>query len=333
MDIEQRTLRRPIVFHGIGLHTGESCQMTIHPAKENSGITFRRSGCNLETNASWDRVIDSQLSTVIGLDPKSLVGGSFRQRLGVIAMRFGAPSFGRILTSQFFSTVEHIIAALYGADVDNAVIELTSSEVPIMDGSSLAFSEKLMSPNAVVPIPYSSVKVFRVLRLVSVLSDGGRSVSIEPLCSERPSSIAPCDLHISVQVDFGDRIRDGAGGSQRLTLWRKDFHRELAAARTFCFHEDVEAMRARRLSLGGSLDNALVFAGGRALNKGGLRYADEVVRHKALDALGDLRLGGRLVGRYTGVRPGHALNLRLLRKLFAGTDRWIGAREGSVQKF
>jgi UDP-3-O-[3-hydroxymyristoyl] N-acetylglucosamine deacetylase len=321
LNIEQRTLSRALNYTGLGLHAGEACQMTIHPAKENTGILFRRSGCDRFAKASWDWVIDSQLSTVLGADPRSLLGGRFQQKIGVAMMRYGIVSTGKKLSGQIFSTVEHVLAALSGANVDNAEIELSSPEVPILDGSSLPFTEQLMAPDTVIPIQNSRVKIIRVLKHIEVRSNGGRSVSLAPLSSEHTSAADPHDLKITVHVDFGDRIQDGAGGSQRLTMWRRDFHREVAAARTFCFLEDVQAMRAMRLAVGGSLENALVFSGGRLLNPGGLRYADEVVRHKALDAVGDLRLGGRLVGQYTGIRPGHALNLRLLKKLFTGIDR------------
>ena len=217
-----------------------------------------------------------------------------------------------------FSTVEHVLAALSGADVDNAFIDMSSDEVPIMDGSSLSFSKELAVPNAVIPIPRSNIKVFRILSRVEVTNPDGRMVSIEPICSAN-SVGGPVhdDLKISVEIDFGNRIQEGSGGLQSIEVWRKDFVRDLAGARTFCFIEELEAMRAMRLAMGGSLDNAVVFSGGRALNPGGLRFVDEAVRHKALDAVGDLRLGGRLIGHYKGVRPGHALNHRLLAKLFS----------------
>jgi UDP-3-O-[3-hydroxymyristoyl] N-acetylglucosamine deacetylase len=139
-------------------------------------------------------------------------------------------------------------------------------------------------------------------------------VSIEPLTAD--DTDVGHDLHISVDVDFGERIQDGAGGRQRAEFWRKDFLTEAAAARTFCFYEDLKLLRSMGLTAGGSLENAIVFASGRALNPGGLRCPNEIARHKALDALGDLRLGGRLLGRYRGIKPGHSLNHRLLQKLF-----------------
>jgi UDP-3-O-[3-hydroxymyristoyl] N-acetylglucosamine deacetylase len=219
-----------------------------------------------------------------------------------------------------FSTAEHILAALSAAEVDNAFIDVSSDEIPIMDGSALPFSKEFAVPNTVIPIPQSQVKICRILRRVEVVNPDGRMVSIEPISSQSmPGEPPRNDLKITVDIDFGDRIQEGSGGRQRIEVWSKDFARDLAGARTFCFIEDLEAMRARRLAMGGSLDNAVVYSGGRALNAGGLRFADEAVRHKALDALGDLRLGGRLVGHYKGVRPGHALNHRLLQKLFAST--------------
>ena len=317
VDIEQRTVSRCISFCGVGLHTGELCKMTILPAPANTGYVFRRSGCSRGVQSCWNQVVDSRLSTVLGEDRQNLFGGTLRQNVGIFLYRNGFPAIGKRMSGQTFHTVEHILAAMYGADVDNAIIELSSDEVPIMDGSSLLFAQELAIPNTVVSIPNTNIKVYRVVRRVEVSDGGNRSVSIGPLSLENTASH---DLKVTVYVDFGDRIQEGAGGSQKIEFWRRDFAREVAAARTFCFLDDLEAMRRMRLSMGGSLDNALVFSEGRILNSSGLRFPDEVVRHKALDAIGDLRLGGRLIGHYIGIRPGHALNLRLLRKLFTGSD-------------
>jgi UDP-3-O-[3-hydroxymyristoyl] N-acetylglucosamine deacetylase len=317
LDIEQKTLARSIKFAGIGLHSGQACEMTIKPAPANTGLIFRHTSRNWESRAAWDRVVDNRLSTVLG-DPNFAGIGVWRQNLARTVRICGAKSLGDVIKGVTFSTVEHVLAALSGADVDNAFIDVSSDEVPIMDGSALPFSKELAVPNVVVPIPRSKIKIFRILRRVEVVNPDGRMVAVEPICSENTTG-EPVhdDLKISVEIDFGDRIQEGSGGLQRIEVWRKDFARDLAGARTFCFIEELEAMRAMRLAMGGSLDNAVVFSSGRALNPGGLRFADEAVRHKALDAVGDLRLGGRLVGHYTGVRPGHALNHRLLAKLFS----------------
>ena len=200
-------------------------------------------------------------------------------------------------------TVEHLMAALAGTGVTHVEIDIDGPEVPIMDGSALRFAKAILRAGlAAVPGPLEAIRVLRPVRDVQ---------------GDVVAELAPAEvLSIDFQIDFAD----AAIGHQarRLTMENGAFLHELADCRTFCRREEVEAMRAAGLALGGSLDNAVVVDGARVLNPGGLRRADEFVRHKMLDALGDLGLAGApILGAYRGVRAGHGATNRLLRRLFA----------------
>lgn len=273
----QQTLKSPVTFQGVGLHSGRPVRMTVHPASADYGIWFRRTDLTRGDGlipARWDAVEPSSLCTLL--------------------------TNGKGATVQ---TVEHLMAALAGLGVHNALIEIDGPEVPILDGSAVPFVARLLSRGLreqAVP-----VRAIRVLKPVEVR------------LGEAMARLDPAEmLEIAFAIDFEDR----AIGHQerRLTLSNGNFVRELADSRTFCRQADVDAMRARGLALGGTLDNAVVFDGDRVVSPGGLRHPDEPVRHKMLDALGDLALaGGPILGRYTGLRAGHALTNRLLRALFA----------------
>ncbi len=273
----QNTLRSPVTFSGIGLHGGRRVRMTIHPAAAGHGIWFRRT--DVETGdplipATYDVVESTPLCT-------RLVNGA-----GVSV-----------------STVEHVMAALAGSGVHNALIEIDGPEVPIMDGSSVTFLRGILTRG--VRAQDAPVVAYRVCETVSVERDGARA------------TLKPSDrLVIEFHIDF----EDPAIGRQSLCLDMNNgaFARELSDCRTFCRLADVQSMRRNGLALGGSLDNAVVVDGARVLTPGGLRRPDEAVRHKMLDALGDLALaGGPLLGHYVGERAGHALTNMLLRKLFS----------------
>ena len=201
------------------------------------------------------------------------------------------------------STIEHIMAALSGCGIHNVLIEIDGPEVPILDGSAVPFVQGLLARG--LRQQSAPVRAVRVLKTVEV-QDGAAMARLEPADM----------LEINFQIDFAD----AAIGSQakHLSLANGAFVRELCDSRTFCRQSDVDDMRARGLALGGTLDNAVVFDGDRVVSPGGLRHADEPVRHKMLDALGDLALaGGPVLGRYSGHRAGHALTNRLLHALFA----------------
>ena len=206
------------------------------------------------------------------------------------------------------STIEHVMAAFAGCGIQNALVEIDGPEVPILDGSAAPFVHAFLAAGVVAQD--QPVRAIRVRRLVEV-RDGDALARLEPSDT----------LHIAFEIEFTDK----AIGHQEKTLNMANgaFVRELSASRTFCRQSDVDDMRARGLALGGTLDNAVVVEGDRVLSPGGLRYSDEPVRHKMLDALGDLALaGGPILGRYTGIRAGHALTNRLLHALFADPLAW-----------
>lgn len=278
----QNTLATSVTFTGVGLHSGAAVVMTVHPAGEDHGIWFRRTdvaGSDGLVPARWDAVVASKLCTLIA----NAAGTSV-------------------------STIEHIMAALAGSAINNALIDIDGPEVPILDGSAALFVEGFL--NAGIVAQAAPVRAIKVLKAVEV-RDGEAVARLEP------SDM----LEIGFEIDF----TDAAIGRQekRLNMANGAFVRELSDSRTFCRNAEVVAMRARGLALGGTLENAVVFEGDKVLSPGGLRHADEPVRHKMLDALGDLALaGGPILGRYTGLRAGHALTNRLLRALFAQPEAW-----------
>jgi UDP-3-O-[3-hydroxymyristoyl] N-acetylglucosamine deacetylase len=206
------------------------------------------------------------------------------------------------------STIEHLMAALAGSGIHNALIEIDAPEVPILDGSALSFVAAFLA--AGIEQQDRPIRAIRVLKPVEV-TEGDATARLDP-----------ADM---LEIDFSIDFEDAAIGwqSRQLNMANGAFVRELSDSRTFCRHSDVEAMRERGLALGGTLENAVVFDGDRVLSPGGLRHDDEPVRHKMLDAVGDLALaGGPILGRYTGERAGHALTNRLLRALFADPAAW-----------
>jgi UDP-3-O-[3-hydroxymyristoyl] N-acetylglucosamine deacetylase len=278
----QYSLKSTAVFQGKGLHSGAAVTLKIHPAPVGHGIWFLRSDVGAQDAripAVWDAVVPSKLCTLIANDAGVSV-----------------------------STIEHVMAALAGSAISNALIEVDGPEVPILDGSAAPFVDGILT--AGILVQDAPVLAIRVLRAVEV-RDGDAVARLEP--SEM--------LEIDFRIDFAE----AAIGQQSMVLNMANgaFVRELSNSRTFCRQADVIAMRERGLALGGTLENAVVFDGSNVLSPGGLRHADEPVRHKMLDAMGDLALAGApLLGRYTGVRAGHALTNKLLRALFAQPDAW-----------
>lgn len=273
----QTTLKSAISFDGVGLHSGAEAKMTLLPAGPGFGIWFQRTDIVAENaliQARWDKVNQSPLCTKIEND-------------------FGAS----------ISTIEHIMAALMGCGVHNALIEVNGPEVPILDGSAAIFVRAILE--AGLEVSTHPVQVIEVLKPVEV---------------RRGEAVARLEPASTLEIDFKIEFEDEAIGSQRKTLRMNNgsFVRELCDSRTFCRQADVDAMRAQGLARGGSLLNAVVVDGASVLSPGGLRHTDEAVRHKMLDALGDLALAGApIFGRYLGVRSGHALTNDLLRSLFA----------------
>lgn len=280
--IRQRTLRTGIKATGIGLHTGERVHLSLYPAPADSGIVFRRTDLvpAVDIPATAGNVSDTLLST-------TLASGSAR-----------------------VSTVEHLMAALSGLGIDNAIIEISAAEVPIMDGSARPFVFLIQSAGIV---EQDALKRFvRIKRSLS-LSDGDKWVAFEPFDGFR----------ISFTIDFDHPEFRQRRGHLELDFARASFVDDVSGARTFGFMHELEYMRSRGLARGGSEENAIILDEYRILNRDGLRCEDEFVKHKVLDAMGDLYLlGSPLVGEFRAYKSGHALNNRVLRALIAQEDAW-----------
>jgi len=283
--VRQRTLAVPMRCSGIGLHSGMPVEMILRPAPVDSGIRFRRSDLGgVIVPARHDTIINTRLCSMLGV-----------------------PAMGDRPAASV-STVEHLMAALAAAGIDNLLVDIDGPEVPVMDGSSRPFL--FLIDCAGVTEQAAARRFIEVLKPVE-LEQGASLVRL-----------VPADRWIlDVTIDFENPVI----GRERieLELTANGFASELAAARTFGFAHEVEQMRAAGLGRGGSLDNAVVVDGGSVLNPEGLRYADEFVRHKALDAVGDLYLAGApLLARFEGLAPGHGVNNALLHKMFADPTAW-----------
>ena len=276
----QTALKATVVFEGVGLHSGAPTTLVVRPAKANTGIVFNRTDVSDgQIAARWDRVEVTPLNTRL------------RNEAGVAV-----------------STIEHLMAALSGCGIHNALIDIDGPEVPILDGSSAAFVRGFV--DAGITRLAAPLRAIEILKNISVSQD------------EASATLSPATtLQISFEIDFAD----AAIGRQtkNLSMANGTFVRELCDSRTFCRQADVDAMRASGLALGGTLMNAVVVDGAQVLSPGGLRHSDEAVRHKMLDALGDLATAGApILGRYTGVRAGHGLTNKLLTALFDQPDAW-----------
>ena len=280
--VKQRTLKNVIRATGVGLHTGEKVLMTLRPAPANAGIVFRRVDLDpvVEIAADPHRVGDTALST-------TLIDQGVR-----------------------VATIEHLMSALAGFGIDNLYVDLTASEVPIMDGSSGPFAFLIQS--AGIAEQRAAKRFIRIRKAVEV-KDGDKWVRFEPHEGFR----------VNFTIDFDHpAIRRGSCQAD-LDFSTTSYLKEIARARTFGFMRDIEYLRERNLALGGSMDNAVVLDDFRVLNPNGLRYEDEFVKHKVLDAIGDLYLLGRnIIGAFTGYKSGHALNNQLVRALLADRSAW-----------
>ncbi len=278
----QTTVKHELTFEGVGLHSGAPARLRILPASGEYGIWFKRTDLRDADNmipARHDAVTDTRLCTKL-------------------ENRDGAS----------VSTVEHLMAALAGCGVDNALIEIDGPEVPIMDGSSRMFAEAIAK--AGLRKVEGEDRVIRILKPVEV-EDGGRVARLEP--------------SDSFEIDFGIEFEDAAIGAQScaMRLVNGAFLDQLQDNRTFVRKAEVDMLQKIGLARGGSLDNAIVVDGAAVLNPGGLRRRDEFVRHKMLDAVGDLSLAGApIVGRYVGRKAGHEMTNKLLRALFSQPDAW-----------
>lgn len=280
--IRQRTLKNAIRATGVGLHTGEKITLTLRPAAVNSGIVFRRVDLPkpVDIKACASNVIDTKLSTTLGQDGVKV------------------------------STVEHLLSAMAGLGIDNAYVDVSAAEVPIMDGSAGPFVFLLQS--AGLEDQNAAKRFIRIKQRVSV-EEGDKRASFEPFDG----------FKVSFAIDFDHPAIEEKSKFASVDFSSTSFVREISRARTFGFLKDVELLRQSDLALGGTLDNAVVVDDYRVLNADGLRYDDEFVKHKILDAIGDLYLlGHSLIGAFSGYKSGHELNNRLLRKLIATRSAW-----------
>lgn len=280
--IRQRTLKNIIQATGVGLHTGDKIYLTLRPALPDTGIVFRRVDLpkRVDIKASPQNVGDTQLST-------SLVKGNVR-----------------------ISTVEHLLSAFAGLGIDNAYVDVSAPEVPIMDGSAGPFVFLIQS--AGIQEQNAAKKFIRIKHSVAV-EDGDKWARFDPFHG----------FKVGFTIEFDHPVFKSRRQQASVDFSTTSFVKEVSRARTFGFMRDLEYLRERRLALGGSLDNAVVVDDYRILNEDGLRYEDEFVKHKILDAIGDLYLlGHSLIGAFTGYKSGHALNNHLLRTLLAQKTAW-----------
>ena len=280
--INQRTLKNVIRATGVGLHTGEKVYLTLRPAAVDTGIVFRRVDLDpvVELSATPDRVGDTRLST---------------------ALQEGDVSV---------ATVEHLMSALAGLGIDNAYVEITAAEVPIMDGSAAPFVFLIQSAGV---IEQSAPKKFIRVTKPVVVEDEDKWARFEPFEG----------FKVSFSIHFDHPIFARSPQQATVDFSTTSFVREVSRARTFGFMHEVEALREAGLALGGSHDNAIVMDSYSILNDDGLRYEDEFVKHKILDAIGDLYLLGHpLIGAFSAYKSGHALNNKLLRALIDQPDSW-----------
>ena len=280
--LNQRTLKNTIRATGVGLHSGQKVYMTLRPAAPNTGIVFRRVDLPepVDIEARAEHVGDTQLGT-------TLVNGDVK-----------------------VSTVEHLLSAFAGLGVDNAFVEVSAGEVPIMDGSAGPFVFLLQS--AGIEEQNVAKRFVRIRKTVEV-RDGDKWARFDPFNG----------FKVNFEIEFDHPIFRRHSQRASMDFSTTSFLREVSRARTFGFMRDLETLRAQNLALGGTLDNAIVLDDFKVLNEDGLRYEDEFVKHKILDAIGDLYLlGHSLIGEFSGYKSGHALNNRLLRALIADVSAW-----------
>ncbi len=280
--IRQRTLKNVIRATGVGLHTGDKVYLTLRPAPVDAGIIFRRVDLDppVEVKAKAENVGDTTLSS-------TLIDGDVR-----------------------ISTVEHLLSALAGLGIDNAYVDLSAAEVPIMDGSAGPFVFLIQSAGI---IEQEAPKRFIRIKNAVLVEEDDKWVKFEPFNG----------FKVSLSIDFDHPVFKGRSQISEMDFSTTSFVKEVSRARTFGFMSQLEVLQANNLALGGSLDNAIVVDDFRILNEDGLRYDDEFVKHKVLDAIGDLYLlGHSLIGAFSGYKSGHGLNNRLLRALLANEDAW-----------
>jgi UDP-3-O-[3-hydroxymyristoyl] N-acetylglucosamine deacetylase len=280
--LNQRTLKNTIRATGVGLHTGKKVLMTLRPAAPNTGIVFRR--VDLEAPVDIEARAENVGETMLGT---TLVKDQVR-----------------------VATVEHLLSAFAGLGIDNAFVEVSAPEVPIMDGSAGPFVFLLQSAGIE---EQNVLKRFVRIREPLEVRDGDKWARFAPYNG----------FKVNFEIEFDHPLFRKHSQKASMDFSTTSFLREVSRARTFGFMRDLETLRARNLALGGTMDNAIVLDEFRVLNEDGLRYEDEFVKHKILDAIGDLYLlGHSLIGEFSGYKSGHGLNNQLLRRLIASTSAW-----------
>ena len=280
--IFQRSIKNKVSAVGVGLHSGQKVRIVLKPAKENSGVIFKRTDIKvpIEIKVEPQAVKETRLSSTIGK-------GKFK-----------------------ISTVEHLMSALSASGVDNILIEVDGSEIPIMDGSSISFVYLIKSAVVCEQLKF---KKFAVIKNEIKISDGEKFAKFEPYKG----------FLVDFTIDFPHPAFKKENSRVEIDFFKDSYVNNISRARTFGFMQEVEYLRSNGLARGGSLDNAIVLDEYKILNDEGLRYSDEFVRHKILDAIGDLyMIGMPIIGKFTAYKSGHELNNRLLRALLEQKSKW-----------
>jgi UDP-3-O-[3-hydroxymyristoyl] N-acetylglucosamine deacetylase len=288
--LQQRTLKSLTRAVGVGVHSGQKVEMTLRPAVPDSGIVFRRvdlpQPVSIAVNAY--AVSDTRMASTVSPE--------------------GDPGAPKV------QTIEHLMSACAGLGLDNLIIDITADEVPILDGSAASFLFLLQS--AGIALQDAPKRFIRVTRPVEVREGEGHALKwarLEPYHGYK----------LTFEIEFDHPVVNATGQRVVFDMGSGDYRKDIARARTFGFTKDVDLMRSRGLSLGGNMDNAIVVDDQRVLNTEGLRYADEFVKHKILDAIGDMHIAGKpLLASYVAFKSGHALNNKLLRALLADTSAY-----------
>lgn len=273
--MHQNTISNKIYFKGIGLHTGLDVNLELHPAKENSGITFFRKDLNKKIGASWKNVISTKFSTNLGVD------------------------------NCFIKTVEHLLSAFAGLHISNCDVFIDNEEVPIMDGSSKVFVDEILKTG--IKNQIVNQQAIEIKKKVRFDCDYGYGELLPNLETEE-------GLNIFLESRFEGKYEDQTINIENLN---GGYPSKISQARTFGFYEEIEYLKSQNLIKGGSLDNAIVIKEFQPINPEGLRYDNELMRHKVLDVVGDLYLSGfPIIGKYNGFKTGHYITYNLLKELF-----------------
>ena len=273
--MHQNTISNKIYFKGIGLHTGLDVNLELHPAKENSGITFFRKDLNKKIEASWKNVISTKFSTNLGVD------------------------------NCFIKTVEHLLSAFAGLHISNCDVFIDNEEVPIMDGSSKVFVDEILKTG--IKNQIVNQQAIEIKKKVRFDCDYGYGELLPNLETEE-------GLNIFLESRFDGKYEDQTINIENLN---GGYPSKISQARTFGFYEEIEYLKSQNLIKGGSLDNAIVIKEFQPINPEGLRYDNELMRHKVLDVVGDLYLSGfPIIGKYNGFKTGHYITYNLLKELF-----------------